>query len=599
MRYSEDLIDEVRKRNDIVQVVSQYVKIKKRGSNYFGCCPFHNERTPSFSVSPSKQIYYCFGCGAGGDVFSFVMQYENKTFQEAVQDLASRAGVALPEGEVSEEEKRRSSLKQQLLEVNKEAAKYYYYLLRSEAGTRAREYFTGRHLTGETMQRFGLGYSQGTRDDLYRYLRSKHYSDELLSQSGLVKFSERGAHDLFWNRAMFPIMNTQSRVIGFGGRVMGSGEPKYLNSPETPIFEKSRNLYGLHIARRSRREYFLVCEGYMDVIAMHQAGFDCAVASLGTALTEEHTMLIGRYVKNVILTYDSDGAGIKAAMRAIPMLRRAGVGAKVLNLKPWKDPDEFIVHEGAEAFEERIRSAQNAFLFQVHVVQGRYDLNDPQGKTEFEQETARMLLDFPDELERGNYLDAVCTEFSIPKDSMEQTVRRMSMEMPEPGYERETVTLTGTDSARRRENSAARKDRGEVEAERLVLNWACSEGGRPDQLMKYLSPEDFSDAICREIAGAFWADWKAGKEAEPARALTAFAEDEEQRNQAAAVFQTELPEDIDEREEDHILSESVRRIRSQSLIRAASAEKDVAKLQQIIQEKARIEHAEIVLIPER
>ena len=292
MRYSEDLIEEIRMRNDIVDVISGYVKLQRKGSSYFGLCPFHNEKSPSFSVSPSKQMYYCFGCGAGGNVFTFLMEYENLTFVEALRMLADRAGVELPQIEYSKEAKAQADLKATLLEVNKEAAKYYYYQLRRESGRQGMDYLKGRELSDETINKFGLGYSDKFSNDLYRYLKNKNYSDEILRQSGLFNVDERkGMYDKFWNRVIFPIMDVNNRVIGFGGRVMGDAKPKYLNSPETKIFDKSRNLYGLNMARSSRKKNLIICEGYMDVISMHQAGFNNAVASLGTALTSQQASL--------------------------------------------------------------------------------------------------------------------------------------------------------------------------------------------------------------------------------------------------------------------------------------------------------------------
>ena len=349
--YSDDIIEEVRSRNDIVDVISQYVRLSKKGSTYFGLCPFHNEKTGSFSVSPNKQMYYCFGCGAGGNVFTFLMEYENFTFGEAMEALADRAGVELPKQEYTSAQRQEADKRARLLEINKEAAKYFYMLLRGERGARALSYFRKRELSDETMQKFGLGYSDQYSDDLYRYLRKKGYEDDILKESGLVSIDERrGGYDKFWNRAMFPIMDVHNKVIGFGGRVMGDGEPKYLNSPETKIFDKSRNLYGLNFARSTKKPQLLLCEGYMDVIALHQAGFDNAVASLGTALTSGHANLLKRYTKNVYLTYDSDGAGVKAALRAIPILKEVGITTKVINMKPYKDPDEFIKNLGSEAF---------------------------------------------------------------------------------------------------------------------------------------------------------------------------------------------------------------------------------------------------------
>ena len=302
MRYPEEVIEEVRMRNDIVDVISGYVKLQRKGSNYFGLCPFHNEKSPSFSVSPGKQMYYCFGCGAGGNVITFIMEYENYSFTEALNLLSERAGVALPKQEYSPEARAQEDLKKNLLEINKLAANYFYYQLKHPQGKAGYDYLKNRQLTDDTIRHFGLGFANKTSDDLYRFLKDKGYPDSLLKETGLVTIEERGAHDKFWNRVMFPILDVNNRVIGFGGRVMGDGTPKYLNSPETRLFDKSRNLFGLNYARTSREKYMLICEGYMDVIAMHQAGFTNSVASLGTAFTSQHASLLKRYTDQVVLT---------------------------------------------------------------------------------------------------------------------------------------------------------------------------------------------------------------------------------------------------------------------------------------------------------
>mgnify|MGYP000199779169 FL=1 len=404
MYYPEEVIEEVRTRNDIVDIVSQYVNLKKKGANYFGLCPFHNEKSPSFSVSPGKQMYYCFGCGAGGNVITFVMEYENYTFVEAVKMLADRAGIALPEVEYSKEARAQADLKNTLLEINRLAANFFYYQLKQPSGKVGYDYFKEkRRLTDDTIRHFGLGYSNKVPDDLYRYMRSKGYNDDILKETGLFFIDERGARDKFWNRVMFPILDVNNRVIGFGGRVMGDGEPKYLNSPETKIFDKSRNLYGLNFARTSRAKYMLVCEGYVDVIAMHQAGFTNAVASLGTAFTSQHAMLLKRYTDQVVLTYDSDGAGVKAALRAIPILKEVGISVKVLNMKPYKDPDEFIRNLGKDEFQKRIDNAVGSFMFEISIIRSQYNMQDPESKTGFYNAIAKKLLEFPEKLERDNY----------------------------------------------------------------------------------------------------------------------------------------------------------------------------------------------------
>lgn len=431
MRYSDDVIEEVRTKNDIVDVVSQYVKLTRKGSSYFGLCPFHNEKTPSFSVTPAKQMYYCFGCGAGGNVFNFVMEYENYTFGEALSYLAQRAGVELPKIEYSREAKEKAERKALLLEINKKAAQYFYYQLRREGGKSAYQYLTGRGLSEETIKKFGLGYSDKYSDDLYKYMKAKGYSDELLRESGLFNADERrGMYDKFWNRVIFPIMDVNNRVIGFGGRVMGDGKPKYLNSPETKIFDKSRNLYGLNVARTTRKNHLILCEGYMDVISMHQAGFTNAVASLGTALTSGHASLLKRYTQEVFLLYDSDEAGIRASLRAIPILREAGVNAKVVSLKPYKDPDEFIKNMGPEALEERLLNASDSFLFRVHTGEAEADMETPQGQNRFFEECARMLLELSDELERNLYIEAIVKEYrryGISSEDLRKRVNTLAM----------------------------------------------------------------------------------------------------------------------------------------------------------------------------
>ena len=395
MYYPDEIVEEVRMKNDIVDVISGYVKIQKKGSSHFGLCPFHNEKSPSFSVSGSKQMYYCFGCGAGGNVFTFIMEYENYSFHEAIKFLADRAGVSLPTEEYSEEMKKKESRRAKLLEVNKEAAKYFYYQLRSDKGAVGYKYLKGRQLSDETIKKFGLGFANVTSNDLVKYLKSKGYDDKLIQEAGLASFDEKyGMHDKFWNRVMFPIQDSNHRVIGFGGRVMGDGKPKYLNSPETMIFDKSRNLYGLNFARTARTNNIIICEGYMDVIAMHQAGFTQAVASLGTAFTSGQASLLRRYAQEVLLAYDSDGAGTSAALRAIGILRESGLTGKVINMKPYKDPDEFIKNEGTEAFQERIDNAENSFMFEIRVMEREYDLKDPESKTKFHKEIAKKLCGF-------------------------------------------------------------------------------------------------------------------------------------------------------------------------------------------------------------
>lgn len=580
MYYAEDVIEEVRSRNDIVSVISEYVKLQRKGSSYFGLCPFHNEKSPSFSVSPDKQMYYCFGCGAGGNVFTFIQEYENYSFPEAMKFLAERAGITLPEKEYSQEERRAQDLRTRILNVNKMAAKYYYYQLRTENGRQAMEYLKNRRLSDETIRSFGLGYSNKYSNDLYLYLKKQGVSDELLRESGLVNVDERnGMYDKFWNRVIFPIMDVNNRVIGFGGRVMGDGKPKYLNSPETAVFDKSRNLYGLNVARTARKKSMLVCEGYMDVISMHQAGFKNSVASLGTALTTQHASLLKRYTDEVILTYDSDGAGIKAALRAIPMLKAAGISTRVLHMNPYKDPDEFIKTLGPEAFQERMDQAENSFLFEISILERDFDMHDPEGKTGFYQAAARKLMEFDQELERENYIQAVAERYQISFDSLRKMVNREAMRGAVPRREREEVV---------RPQKKREKEDGKKTSQRLLLTWLIEQKGLYEKISAYISPEDFTDPLYREVAEKLFEQLKTG-EVNPARILSAY-EDAEQQREVAALFNATVRVET-KTELEKALNETILRVLRGSIeYRTAHLDPaDMAGLQKIVADKRRVE----------
>jgi len=555
MYFSEELVEEVRLKNDIVDVISGYVKLQKKGSSYFGLCPFHNEKSPSFSVSPNKQMYYCFGCGAGGNVLTFVMEYENFTFVEAVKHLADRAGVQLPEVEYSMEEKMKADKKAAILEMNKMAANYFYSQLQSPNNAKAKQYFLDRQLSESTMKHFGLGYSNIYSDDLYKYLKQKGYSDELLVESALVGYHEKyGMQDKFWNRVMFPIMDANNRVIGFGGRVMGEGEPKYLNSKETIVFDKSRNLYGLNFARTTRENYMLICEGYMDVIALHQAGFTNAVASLGTAFTSGHAQLLKRYTKEVILVYDSDGAGTKAALRALPILRDAGIQARILRMEPYKDPDEFIKNLGADKFRERIEQAKNSFLFEIEVLERDYSMEDPAGRNEFYRAVAAKLLMFREELERETYLKAVADIYKIEPGQLRSLVTSVSLKMS--GEEPVLKAKSGIQKKKEKES-------GIMLSQKLLLTWLIEDPALFEKISPYISVEDFTEGVYRSVAEMLYEQWEQG-ELNPARIISRFTDEEEQRC-VAALFNTTLKELKTKDEKEQALSETVYKIKENSI----------------------------------
>jgi DNA primase len=584
MFYSDELVEEIRSRNDIVSVIGSYIRLQKKGSNHMGLCPFHNEKTPSFSVSASKQMYHCFGCGVGGNVFTFIMEYENYSFIEALKFLAEKAGIQLPEQEYSEEAKRQSDLKGRLLEANKQAAKYFYYQLQSARGHTAHEYLVKRGLSEETIKQFGLGYSNPFSDDLYKYLKGLGYEDDFLKLSGLVTIDEqRGGNDKFWNRVMFPIMDVNHRVIGFGGRVMGDGLPKYLNSPETMLFDKSRNLYGLNFARASRKSTLLICEGYMDVIALHQAGFTNAVAALGTAFTTFHANLLKRYTNEVLLTFDSDAAGTQAAIRAIPILKEANLSIKVINMKPYKDPDEFIKALGAEEYQKRINEARSSFFFEIDVLQNEYDMSDPEQKTRFFHETAKKLIGFSEELERNFYIDAVAKAYQIDVEQLRKLVNKLGNQI-----------VVGLNEPKEPRNEAARSRRtpedGIAKSQRLMLTWLIEDNSIFDKIKGFLGPEDFTEGIYHEVAVLVFDQY--GKEGTviPAKIISCFQNKEEQ-SEVAALFSAEIRGEMDEAGRHKALSDTVLKLKENSLDKQSKKAieiNDTALLMKIITEKTEL-----------
>ncbi len=591
MFYPEELVEEVRQKNDIVDVISSYVKLQRKGSSHMGLCPFHSEKSPSFSVSVSKQMYHCFGCGVGGNVFTFIMEYENYTFVEALKYLAGRVGVTLPEAEISEEARRQAGLKARLLEINKEAAKYYYFQLKSPRGQAAMDYLVNRQLSEDTIKKFGLGYSNQTGDDIYKYLKHLGYDDEVLRESGLVSFDEKHkVYDKFWNRVMFPIMDANNRVIGFGGRVMGDGLPKYLNSPETKLFDKSRNLYGLNFARTSRKSNFLICEGYMDVIALHQAGFTNAVASLGTAFTGLQANLIKRYTGEVLLTYDSDAAGTKAALRAIPILKDVGLTVKVIDMKPYKDPDEFIKALGAEEFQKRIETAKNSFLFEVEVTERDFDMNDPEQKTKFFNETAKKMLQFTEEIERNIYIEAVSAKYGIGFDNLRKLVNSYG------------ARLGTGDSYKPKEQTIKDRNKnlpmeGMRQSQRILLTWLIDDLRLFEKIKGIITPRDFTEDLYKQAAELLFDQYEKEGKVIPAKILNHFESKEEQK-EAAALFSLELSSEMGSKEKEKALNETVQRIKKNSLdkqSKEAIEQNDIQTLQGIIKEQTGLQKLHISL----
>ena len=422
MAFSESFLTELTERNDIVDVVSGYVRLgKKSGSNMFGLCPFHSEKTPSFSVSPDKQIYHCFGCGKGGGVINFIMEIENLSFPEAVEFLAKRAGMPIPEEENDRESRKRS----RMLALNRDAARFFYAQLSTPQGGAARDYMAKRRIGPATAKNFGIGFAPDTWDSLEKAMREKGYTDFELFDAGLVRKGNKGGYyDTFRNRLMFPVIDVRGNVIGFSGRILGDGEPKYMNSPETLVFNKSRNLFALNLAKKSKSGYIILSEGNIDVVSLHQAGFDSAVASLGTSLTPEQARLLSRYTNQVIIAYDNDGAGIKAAQRAIGILEKLDLKVKVLRMSGAKDPDEFIKLKGADAFRNLLESSENQIDYRLRSVTDKYDLSVDEQKVEFLKEASDLVARLPGSVERQVYAMRVASMSGVSADVVTKEVER-------------------------------------------------------------------------------------------------------------------------------------------------------------------------------
>lgn len=584
MYYTEEQIEEVRSKSDIVQIIGRYVNLKRTGSSYVGLCPFHSEKSPSFNVSPSRQMYKCFGCGVAGNVITFIMEYENYTFPEAMEFLAEQAGVTISKSELSPEMKREKNLRTELVQINAKAASYYYAKLKSPAGKTGYEYFLSRGLSEETIRHFGLGYAGQGGSELYRYLKNQGYADQVLKETGLFKMDERGVYDKFWNRVMFPIMDINNRVIGFGGRVMGDAKPKYLNSPETKLFNKSKNLFGLNYAKLGKKKNIILCEGYMDVIAMHQAGFTNAVASLGTAFTSEQAVILRRYTDEVLLTYDSDQAGVKAALRAIPMLRDAGINARIVHMEPYKDPDEFIKGLGSEEFEKRMAEAQNAFLFEIDVLRKSYDISDPEQKTKFDHEMAAKLLVFEDKVQRDNYIETLSAKYSIKKEDLRGLVIKSANRIPvnkgnanvhSEGYNRNIKKV---------------KESGIEHSYKLLLSWLADEPNLFDDVSKIINKDDFEEEPYRKAAALLYEQFENG-EVIPARIINYFEEADEQKA-IADIFQTTFKVKMEKDDMEKALNEIVYKIKKYSIDKKLKNMTDINNLQNLMIEKNKLQNRE-------
>ena len=507
-RYSDEVIDEIRQSNDIVDVISQYVRLKRSGRNYFGLCPFHNEKSPSFSVSPDKQIFHCFGCGVGGNVFTFLMKIEGISFIEAIQNLAERANIVLPKLE-NNEESGKEELKAKVYKVNESAAEYYHKNLYLPTAKIAQEYVKKRRLSNETLKSFRIGFS-GKFDELYKELKKQGFAETEILESGLVNKNDRGQYiDRYRNRLMFPICDVRGRVIAFGGRVLDDSKPKYINSPENVVYSKGRHLFGLNVAKKGQGvlKKILIVEGYMDVISLHQRGITNVVAPLGTALTQQQGWLLRKNAEQIILSFDSDEAGLNAKIRALDILQNMGCDLRVLNMEGAKDPDEYIVKFGNARFTNLIEKALSVVEFKVKILKDKLNLENVNDKIKFLNEIAKIISKIDNNMEREVYIDRISKEYDISKEAIYSEVNKLTysnksdekvLEKKKPVLvHKNENTVQISEAVRRRENT--------------VLSILLTENVNFFEVIKQnMKPDDFKDEINKKIAKKLYEELEKG-----------------------------------------------------------------------------------------
>ena len=527
----QDFIDEVVQKNDIVDLISRYVTLKRVGNRFQALCPLHNDKkTPSFSVSPDKQLFHCFGCGAGGTVINFIMAKENLDFMEAVKLLAERAGVPIPDYRSAAEKNRAAQIhekKKRMYEMNAEAARFFFNQLIAPENKQALDYLKNRKLLNSTIKSFGLGYAPDSWSALIDFMKTKGYSDQELLEVGLAVKRDNGTYfDKFRDRVMFPIVDLRGNVIGFGGRILTDKEnaPKYLNSPETLIFQKKENLFAMNKAKNSKAGQILAMEGYMDVISLHQSGFDNAVASLGTAFTPQQAELIKRYSDKVVLCYDADEAGQKATDRAGEILREADIKTKVLKITDGKDPDEYIKVKGAEMFQLLVENAESFIEYKVHTIEKKFNLEDPVAKIEFVEQVAKVMAGIKSDVEREVYIKRCARNLDISPQSIQAQVddylrkkkmfdRNRDIRQEKRDFESRTGGRSDLDKMRL------------YNAEKLLLNLIC-EKEIFREVKDKLSPEDFSEGLHQRLAKIIFDTLNNGEKLNPVKVISQFDEND-------------------------------------------------------------------------
>ena len=592
MRYPREIIDEVRMQNDIVEVISQYVPLKQKGSSYFGLCPFHNEKTASFSVNSEKQFYYCFGCGAAGNVFSFLMEMENLDFPEAMKKLAERAHITLPEPEKSAQVIAAEQTKQRLFDIHTAAGRYFYDCLQEKQGEQARAYLAKRQMDPRMARKFGIGYSPDSYDALFKHLKEKGFTLSDILKSGLVLENKdgKGYHDRFRGRLMFPIFDVQGRVVGFGGRILAKGEPKYLNSPETILFSKSRNLYGLNFAKAAKKRELILVEGYMDMLSIYQAGFKNVVASLGTAFNNDHARTLKRFADDVILLYDSEEAGTNAALRAIPVLVKNGFRVKVTQVPDGKDPDEFIKSKGAAEFSKLLINAVHYISFEIACIQRKYNLKNPEHRVRFATEAAETLAKLDSEIERNVYLGEVSRVTGVEEEAIRSEIRKL-MRKEDEAFRKE--------AEKRQQNlknytAEGRKvEKGLIEAQRNLLYFASQQQGVYQILKDVLEDDDFTEDVFLKGFHYIGELWSSSGHVFPADLVSRFEETKEQK-MVTEIFAVQLPTE-NGADMEKAINEEVRLLKRTKIDHLTATAATVEDIQRMVEERKKLESLYITI----
>lgn len=589
MIYSQSIIEEVRTGNDIVDIINRYTALKQKGNSHVGLCPFHNEKTPSFSVSSEKQLYHCFGCGASGNVISFIMQKENYDFIDTIKYLADKINYSLPDESFAPEAKRSNALRNELFDIHKKAARYYYDALNSKMGLAAKEYLDKRKIDLAIRNKFGLGYSPFRRNDLYEFLIKEGFSHEAVSESGLVIKDKNGGYfDRFFNRVMFPIIDVQGRIIGFGGRALETKNAsdenkhiaKYLNSPDTPIFNKSNNLYGINFARLSGTKEFILVEGYMDVISLHQAGFHNAVAALGTAFNDNHARALKKYANKVIILFDSDEAGVKAVLRAIPVLINSGVVPKVLQVADAKDPDEYIGKFGAEAFGELLGRAQSYISFQIEQKRKNYNLEESSQVIDFTKEVAALLATLDNAIERDVFIKEAAQLTKISYEAISTEVKKLS-----------DTSVVNMNAQRYNTNAYKLNKNGVDDAKKSIINIIANNSFVYTKVKSILTPKELIEPIYSIILETIYNLYENKQPIQPAE-LVSFFEDINEQKIVSEIFMVSFSFDTTE-ELQIAVNDHIKLIKKNYIDANVSSISDISAFQELMNMKKSIDLLDI------